>query len=52
MTYMKNGGLIRIVNDRDVARFVEMGYVPMAKSEKPARKAARKHKEEKPHGGA
>lgn len=53
MTYMKNGGLIRLVDDRDVARFAGMGFVPMTPDGvKPARKSARKSKEEQPHGGA
>ncbi|MFV0497954.1 MAG: hypothetical protein ACK5L0_07305 [Candidatus Fimivivens sp.] len=51
MTYMKNGGLIRIIEERDVARYIEMGYTPMQLiGEKPARKATHKKKGEKPHG--
>lgn len=50
---MKNGGMIRMVDDCDAARFVEMGFVPIALgSEKPAKKPARKPKEGKTHGGA
>jgi hypothetical protein len=50
---MKNGGLIRLIENRDVARFVEMGYTPMDDcGEKLSKKPARKPKGEKPHGGA
>ena len=50
MTYMKNGGLIRLVADCDVARLARMGFVPLAaQEEKPTKKPARKPKEEKPN---
>ncbi len=53
MTYMKNGGLIRMVADRDLPRFAAMGFVPLAvPGKKPAAKSAGKPKEGKPHGGA
>ncbi len=53
MTYMKNGAMIRMVGDREVAHFAEMGFVPIVSGGvKPAKKPARKPREEKPHGGA
>lgn len=52
MIYMKNGGLIRLVEERDVARFVEMGYAPMDDCGEKVKKPIRKPKEEKTHGGA
>lgn len=53
MTYMKNGGLIRIVADSDLPRFLQQGFAPMETGDaKPPKKTARRPKEGKPHVGA
>lgn len=51
MTYVKNGGMIRIVADGELPRFLQRGFVPLPPvGAQPPKKPARKQKEGKPHG--
>lgn len=54
MTYMKNGGMIRIVPDEALPRFLKRGFVPLETGAAPPKKSTRrppeKLREGKPHG--
>lgn len=59
MTYMKNGGLIRLVAAEDLPRFLKRGFVPFEANgapsskqsvKRPAKKPPERSKEGKPHG--
>lgn len=54
MTYVKNGGYIRLVPDTLLPRLVETGFIPMAESAQklPPKSPARPRKKEQTHGGA
>ncbi len=50
MTYVKNGGMIRLVPDDALPRFLQRGFVPLPQAgAQPPKKPARKPKEENRH---
>ena len=51
MTYVKNGGYIRLIDQKRLAHFAEMGFVPMRQAATETAKPARASKKEKPYGG-
>ena len=52
MTYVKNGGYIRMVSETQLPRFIQMGFAPMPQQGQKVNKPARAPKKEQPHGGA
>lgn len=54
MTYIKNGGFIRLVADSEVERYIAMGFIPVEVGDRKEaqKKSSRSPKKEKSHGGA